>query len=535
MKTRSMAICLLFFSLSRLASGSETSFRTMYEAGPGFLESGPIQEDQAPSRKVDALVLKQCQAIDVQAANLCSDPVFLRRAYLDVIGTLPTGSEAQEFLASQNPNKRRKLIDQLLEREEFTDYWANKWCDLLRVKAEFPINLWPNAAQAYHRYIRESVKQNKPYDEFARELLTASGSNFRVGEANFYRALQRKDAEGIAQTVALTFMGARADHWPPERLKGMAGYFSRVGYKSTAEWKEEIVFHDRTRNTNALSQGAVLPDGTTPGLSVDRDPRETFADWLITPQNPWFARNIANRVWSWFLGRGIIHEPDDIRPDNRPSNPELLALLEGELIRSDYDLKHLYRVILNSRTYQLSFIPKNDSPEAAANFAFYPLRRLDAEVLIDALNQLTGTSEEYSSAIPEPFTFIPEGQRAIALPDGSITSPFLEAFGRPSRDTGLESERNNAVTASQRLHLLNSSHVQQKIVKSRMVQYQTRSKKTPRQIASALYLGILSRYPTEEELERLEAVAPAGKGRGREATVDLAWALINSAEFLYRH
>lgn len=198
-------------------------------------------------------------------------------------------------------------------------------------------------------------------------------------------------------------------------------------------------------------------------LTADLDPREVFADWLIDPKNPWFTRNIVNRIWAWLLGRGIIHEPDDIRPDNPPSNPELLAYLEKELIAAKYDLRHLYRIILNSQTYQLSAIPASDKPQAEVNFAHYPLRRLEAEILIDALNQITGTTEKYSSAVPEPFTFIPEEQRSIELADGSITSSFLEMFGRSSRDTGLVGERNNSPSAAQRLHLLNSSHIQKKI------------------------------------------------------------------------
>ena len=204
-----------------------------------------------------------------------------------------------------------------------------------------------------------------------------------------------------------------------------------------------------------------------------------------------------NRVWSWLLGRGIIHEPDDIRPDNPPTNPELLAYLERELVASHYDLKHIYRLILNSKTYQLSSIPESDHPEAAANFAYYPLRRLEAEVLIDAICQITGTTEKYSSPIPEPFTFIPEDQRSIALADGSITSSFLEMFGRPPRDTGLESERNNRPTAAQRLHLLNSSHIQRKIEQSAKLRALVAAKREARATPiDRLYLTILSRYPT---------------------------------------
>src|SRR6185436_15137291 len=199
------------------------------------------QTDHTGFTKVDELVFTRLKELDIKPASVCSDAVFVRRAYLDLIGTLPSGHEAQEFLAKRDPNKRAALIDRLLERDEFADYWAMKWSDLLRVKAEFPINLWPNAAQAYYRWIHASIKQNKPYDQFVRELLTSSGSNFREPAVNFYRAMQNREPIGIAQTVALSFMGVRAEKWPTNQLAQMAVFFSKVGFKSTAEWKEEIV------------------------------------------------------------------------------------------------------------------------------------------------------------------------------------------------------------------------------------------------------------------------------------------------------
>jgi hypothetical protein len=506
------------------------------EADDNFVPAFESRIDLTPQGKIDELVFARLKQLKIEPSRVCSDAVFVRRVYLDAIGTLPTAQEARDFLRDQDPDKRRVLIDRLLERPEFADYWAMKWSDLLRVKAEFPINLWPNAAQAYHRWIRTAIKENVPYDRFVREMLTASGSNFRVPQVNFYRAMQNKEPSAIAQTVALTFMGTRADKWPPERLTGMAGFFSQVGYKMTAEWKEEIVFSDPDKP----AAKAVFPDGTPARLSPGQDPREAFADWLLRPKNPWFARSIANRAWSWLLGRGIIHEPDDIRPDfvrpdNPPGNPELLAYLEQELIASRYDMKHLFRLILNSKTYQLSSISRTKRPEAEANFASYPLRRLEAEVLIDALCQITGTTEKYSSPIPEPFTFIPEKLRSIALPDGSISSSFLETFGRPPRDTGLESERNNRATAPQRLHMLNSSHVQRKIEQSPKLQSLLQTKGNPHEAVNGIYLTILSRFPTDEELKIVAAHAGTGGARGREAAVDLIWALLNSAEFLYRH
>jgi len=322
----------------------------------------------------------------------------------------------------------------------------------------------------------------------------------------------------------------------------MAVFFSRVGYKSTLEWKEEIVLFDpntrKMENTlaaNPQSVTAIFPDGTTVQFSPDQDPREVFANWLLDAKNPWFARNIVNRVWYWLEGRGIIHEPDDIRPDNPPSNPELLAYLERELVGARYDLKHVYRLILNSHTYQLASIARGDDPKAEANFAFYPLRRLEAEVLIDALCQITGTTEQYSSPIQEPFTFIPEDLRSIALADASITSAFLEKFGRSSRDTGLESERNSRPTAAQRLHLLNSSHIQRKIEQSTRLQSLLQNRGKPRDTIEGVYLAILSRFPTEDELKVVGAYFQSAGANRRGAAVDLIWALINSAEFLYRH
>lgn len=488
---------------------------------------------QTPASQVDHFVFTLLAKLGMEPANSCSDAVFVRRVYLDVIGTLPSATEAREFLLSHDANKRSNLINRLLDRDEFADYWAMKWSDLLRVKAEFPINLWPNAAQAYHHWIRASLQQNKPYDQFARELLTASGSNFREAPVNFYRAIQNREPSGIAQAVALTLMGTRAEQWPSNQLAEMAAFFSQIGYKSTGEWKEEIIYFDPGKATNGLWRAARFPDGKSASLAPETDPRTEFANWLIDPKNPWFARSIVNRVWSWLLGRGIIHEPDDVRPDNPPSNPELLVFLENEFVSSGYDLKQLYRLILNSQTYQLSSIPRSDQTEAAENFAFYPLRRLEAEVLIDAVDEITGSTEKYSSPIPEPFTFLPDNQRSIALPDGSITSPFLEMFGRPPRDTGLESERNNRPTAAQKLHLLNSSHILRKIEQSRMIEFQAQPQRKASEIAAGMYLGILSRFPTSDETKIVEAHLQSSKKR--EAVVDLAWALINSPEFLYRH
>jgi hypothetical protein len=292
---------------------------------------------------------------------------------------------------------------------------------------------------------------------------------------------------------------------------------------------------------------AVFPDGKKIQLPADRDPREVFAEWLITPKNPWFTRSVVNRVWAWLLGRGIIHEPDDIRDDNPPSNPELLAYLEKEFVAGGYDLKKLYRLILNSNTYQLSPMPLSNAPQAEANFAAYPLRRLDAEVLIDAINKVTGTSDLYTSPIPEPFTYIPRDLPAIAIADGSITSPFLALFGRSARATGMENERENKPIPAQSLYMLNSSNIQAKLEQSPRLKPIFDSKRKPAEIVEELYLTVLSRFPTPEEVASAEdyssVAAPSGSGKSakpaatkkREDWIDITWSLINSIEFLYRH
>lgn len=499
-----------------------------------------ISANLTPQCKIDELVFGQFKKAGASPAPLCSDAVFLRRVYLDTIGTLPTAEEARNFLSDSDPKKRSKLIDRLLGRKEFADYWAMKWCDLLRVKSEYPVNLWPNAVQGYHRWIHTCIKENKPYDRFVRELLTSSGSNFQVPPVNFYRALQSREPTAVAQAVALNFMGVRPEGLPKDRWAGMAVFFSRIEYKTTEEWKEEIVqlapAKDAAKTTSKtpVEAEAIFPDGTAARLLPDQDPREAFANWLITPKNPYFTRNIANRVWSWLMGRGIIHEPDDIRADNPPSNPELLAYLEHQLIDSHYDLKHLFRLILNSKTYQLSAIPATDTPPKDAEFAHYLTRRLEAEVLIDAICQITGTAEKYTSPIPEPFTFIPDNLRSIQLADGSINSSFLELFGRPSRDTGLESERNNRPSAAQELHLLNSSHIRKKIEQSDKLREIFQAKKKPKEIVEEVYLTILSRMPTDDELKILRDYTQKTR-EGKRPMLDLTWALFNSTEFLYRH
>lgn len=531
------------------AGVSLLTLTTLTAAVPSDPPLLPFESDRhaAPPTRIDALVQSALRAKGIEPARPCSDEVFVRRVFLDLTGSLPEAAEVTDFLRNTAPDKRAALIDKLLARPEFADYWALRWGDLLRIKAEFPINLWPNAVQAYHQWLHDALAGNLRYDRFARELLTSSGSNFRVPPVNFYRASQGTDPPQLAAAVALTFMGSRIESWPKDRRAGMEALFSRLTFKPTAEWKEEIVCLNPEPHEPFE---ATLPDGRKVTINPGQDPRAVFADWLVTDANPWFARNYVNRAWSWFFGRGIVHEPDDLRPDNPPANPDLLEHLEKAFAAAHYDPKVLFRLITNSQTYQQSSIPRSTHPEAAALTAFYPVRRLEAEVLIDALCKISGTTERYDSPIPEPFTFIPEEQRTISLNDGSITSQFLEMFGRPPRDTGLESERNNTPSDAQRLHLLNSTHVQKKIEQSwKLRRLAENNRGNPGAVVRALYLTILSRPPTPAELTAIRDQFPqatpkdkkTGKrnpntsGNPKQTLDDLAWALVNSKEFLYRH
>lgn len=510
-------------------------------ARDGVFESAPVSRvgegESSPSSTIDRLVFERLEELEIAPALLSSDEVFLRRAYLVTIGTLPREDEVRDFLSTEDESKRALVIEHLLDRPEFADYWSMKWGDVLRVKAEFPIKLWPNAVQAYHHWIHASIRENKPYHLFVREMLTSSGSNFRAGQVNFYRAMQDRTPRGIAATVAQTFLGERTENWPEKKWDAMAGFFSHVAFKPTQEWKEEIVYFDPTMDAEGLYRQAIFPDGTA--VTIDpshQDPRVVFADWLLRPENPFFSRSISNRVWAWLMGRGIVEEPDDMGPHNPPSNPELLDFLAQEFASSQCDLKHLYRIILNSQVFQLSCLPTQNSPEAIANFAHYPLRRMEAEVLIDAINAITGTTEEYSSPIPEPFTFIPEDIRAIALADGSITSSFLELYGRPPRDTGRESERSRNTTPAQRLHLLNSSHIRKKIANCPVVVWGAGVclEEEP-EMVERIYLHVLSRFPTEDERLILSEYFAETDVTTRALAADLVWSLVNQPEFYFIH
>lgn len=503
----------------------------------------------AANNRIDELVHAKLAELGIVPSGLCTDQEFLRRAYLDVIGTLPTPAEARAYLADKDARKRAKLIDQLLGRDEYADFWALKWGDLLRIKSEYPSNLWPNGVQAYHRWVRDSLARNKPYDRFATELLTSTGSNFRSPPSNYYRALRKRDAQGYAEATAVLFMGARmscarchghpTENWTLADNMGMAAFFAKVRIKKTQEWKEEIVYVSPTQTLRDTATRQVIAPkflgAAAPVPDPGRDPRVRFAQWLTAPDNPWFARSIVNRMWFWLLGRGIVHEPDDLRPTNLATNPELLAYLEGEMKGHKYDLKHMYRLILNSRTYQLSSKPNDSNANDATNFSHYPLKRMDAEQFLDAIGQVTETYESYISRVPEPYTRLPKGTRATHISDGSISSPFLKLFGRPPRDTAYESDRCRDTSMRQALYMINSSQLENKISRSPRIARMLKQKKTDAAIIDEIFLAALSRFPKKDEKTKAAEYLVKGKRNRTQAVRDLMWAVLNTKEFIFNH
>lgn len=487
--------------------------------------------------EIDELVNKKLRLLNIPPSSICSDEVFIRRLFLDITGRIPTRQQTILFLNDNTASKRDNLIDSLLNSEGFAEYQTLKWGDLLRSKSEFPSNLWPNAVQAYNKWIKSGIQNNMPYDEFAKALLLSSGSNFRNPPVNFYRAYQKREPTIIGETSALIFTGIRFEcarcHAHPktgitqEQANDLGAFFQQINYKRTAEWKEEIVYADLDKQDSRVIQ---MFDGQKINLDNTSDYRLAFTNWLCSDDNPYFANAICNRIWYWLNGRGIVNEVDDFRETNPPSNPELLDYLATELINKNYDLKHIFRLILSSDTYQRSSASNKYNKNDLTFFSHRALRRLEAEQLIDAICDITGQPEKYMSKVPEPFTFLPD-YRAIQLEDGTITTPFLEMFGRPSRDNSYENNRDNSLNMKQTLHMLNSNQVMDKITKSEKLRKLLHQEKSNEQVIEDLYLMILSRYPSTKETE----IASTYMLNHPNQINDLVWALLNTSEFIFNH
>jgi len=504
---------------------------------------------------IDDLVLAQLERLGLEPSPPADDSEFVRRVHLDTIGRLPTADETRAFLADADPEKRRKLIDQLLERPEFVDYWTYRWSDLLMVNGTL---LRPEAVKAFYGWIRSNVEANVSWDEFARRLVTARGSAQTEGATNFYALHQ--DPESMTENLCQAFLGlslncARChnhplEKWTNDQYYAMANLFARVRAKGWGgdprggDGQRTLFVVDRGDLIQPLTGRAQPPtplDGEPLDPNDQRDRREALADWLVAPENPYFARAIVNRVWANYLGVGLVESVDDLRASNPASNEPLLAALADQLVAKDYDLKELMRLILNSATYQRSSIVLPTNAADRRHYSRYFPRRLMAEVLLDAASDVTQVPTPFDKIVfpgadTAPTDFYPAGTRALQLYDSAVQSYFLKAFGRNSRDITCECERSNEPSMVQVLHLANGTTINDKLATpDNRIDKLLAAGLTDVQIVREAVMICLSREPSEEELRTLGELLATGDDDRRTRVEDLFWSLMTTREFLFNH
>jgi hypothetical protein len=510
---------------------------------------------RAPRHNViDELILAKLESLKLPPSPPCDDRTFIRRAFLDAAGILPTPDEVERFANDKDPSKRSRLIDALLNRPEFVDYWTYKWSDLLLVSTR---RLPQPAMWAFYRFVRRSVETNQPWDKFAREVLTASGSTLQNGAGNFF--VLHKDISDLTESMSVTFLGmsmtcARChnhplEKWTQDQYWSLANLFARVTLKNGDRGGEVLVQAQPRGDVDHPRLGMPMPpaplDGPALPFDDNRDRRADLADWLTKPDNPYFAKALVNRVWRNFMGRGLVEAEDDLRETNPPSNAPLFDALAKEFATKGYDIKSLIRQIMNSTAYQRSSVPR---PESAADDRFYSryfVRRLSAEVLLDAFSQVT--------AVPTPFNKVytgveggtaaidafPLGTRALQLPDSRVASAFLDGFGRPDRIQTCSCERQQDTSVTQALHLNNGETINDKLrSKDSVLSRWLAEKVSDDEIIARLFARALSRPATPGELakarQHLVESSKDEKSR-REALEDLFWAVLTCREFVFGH
>jgi hypothetical protein len=517
--------------LSHIATTSLTS--------PYPNQVSPDTFDEAPRRNfIDELVLQKLRGLSLPPSPRCTDAEFLRRAFLDTVGVLPTVAETKAFAADPSPDKRDRLIESLLSRAEYVDYWTYKWSDLLLVSSK---NLQPATMWSYYQWVRNQVALNTPWDRLARDLITARGSSSENGAAAFYAL--HDDPTEMSETVTLTFMGTSIncakchnhpmEKWTNDQYYAMASLFARVRSKNGDAAGETVVFHAQDGELAQPLTGKPQPPRPLEGSALPPDftgdRREALADWLCSPNNPYFARAVANKVWANFMGVGLVEAVDDMRETNPPSNEKLLAALADYLVHQHFDLKALMRLILQSETYQRASQPVVGNEKDTRFYSHYYPRRLMAEVMLDAFSQATGA--------PTPFKDMPPGWRALQLPDSNVESYFLESFGRAERKLTCECERTEEPSMAQVLHIANGDTVNQKLKQpdNRLDQLLA-EKATDEKIVEEAYVAALCRPPTEHEKKQILAMlSTAGSDAKlrREMIEDVYWSILSSREFLF--
>jgi hypothetical protein len=484
---------------------------------------------------VDTLINAKLKKLRIAPSELCTDEVFLRRVYLDICGLLPTAEEYARFMNSTDPQKRDKLVDELLGRKEFVEMWVMKWAELLQIRQTQRVSY--KAMLLYYNWLQEKLANNVPMDVMVQELLAAKGGTFKSPATNYYQ--DETDILKISENVAQVFMGMRTqcaqchnhpfDRWTMNDYYGFAAFFSQIGRKGTDDPREQIVFNSGGGEVAHPVGGRQMKPKFLGGAEPDtagRDRREVLAKWLASPENPYFATNLANIVWAHFFGRGIVDPVDDVRISNPPSNPELLGELGKRFTDYKYDFKKLVRDICTSRTYQLSTATNESNALDLTNFSHASVRRIRAEVLLDCVSQVTETKNKFQG--------LPLGARAVQIANGAASTYFLTTFGRASRETVCSCEVKMEPTLSQSLHLLNGDTVNQKVVQGGIVKRRLDEKKSATEIIDELYIRTRGRKPTPEELIKLTSIATAEANK-QQALEDIFWGLLNSREFMFNH
>lgn len=484
---------------------------------------------------VDTLVNAKLRKLRIAPSELCTDEVFARRAYLDIIGLLPTAEEFERFVSSADPRKRELLVDELLSRPEFVDLWVMKWAELFQVRTTNQVKR--KATLLFYDWLKSKIAGNIPVDQMIREVLTATGGSFTNPATNYYHG--ERNTLKVAENVAQAFMGMRIqcaqchnhpfDRWTMNDYYSFAGFFSQIGDKGGDDARERIVFNRGGGEVNHPVGGRVMQPkflgGEAPKID-GRDRREVVAEWLTAPENPYFAKHLANVVWAHFFGRGIVQEVDDVRVSNPPVNAELLTELGKRFATSKYDFKQLVRDICNSRTYQLATQTNETNAGDDRNFSHGAIRRLRAEVLLDIISQSTETTNK--------FPALPRGARAVQVADGSTSTYFLTTFGRARRETPCSCEVKMEPNLSQALHLLNGDSVDARIREGKLIERRQKEGKQQHEIIDELYVRTLSRHPQPDEMNVLLAQLEQQKEK-QKGLNDAFWALLNSREFLFNH
>lgn len=501
---------------------------------------------------IDSAVFANLKELGIPPSPVCDDATFLRRVTLDIAGRLPTSDEAKAFLKNMNADKRNQWIDELLRSTDYADFFAGKWTAVLKNRRDDTSDMISNFA--FHAWVRDSLLANKPYDQFVRELLAATGTVIDNPPVAWYKRV--KEPKDQIEDVAQLFLGVRMqcaqchhhpfERWSQDDYYALAAFFGQVGRKPSDTRGEDLIFHKRgmATATNVRTRKPLKPaafgDQVT-AIAPDEDPRLRLADWLKSPKNPFFAKVLVNRYWKHFFQRGLIEPEDDIRESNPPSNPELLAALEKHFIESGYDLKELVRAITRSSAYQLSAIPNQYNVGDRQNYSRYYPRRLSAEVMLDAIDQLAGTQTDFAN--------LPAGTRAVALPDNSYNraSPFLRVFGRPEGESVCECERVQSSNLAQSLHMINASDIRGKLAHANGRAEQLAKDARPAEAkVKELYLLAFAREPRTDELKaalsyladpRVNAAGQKldAQKATRENFQDLLWAMMSAKEFLFNH